>query len=802
MTLRRQKLLARLLLAAGVLLGLAWLAHLDFAQKISTDVLDLIPRDERSPELALVRGLASDEQARVALLALRVPATAGESEPARAQRLARAAQAMVGALRQSPAFAEAVPLGDPAARDALGRQVFAQRFDLLLPGWLAERAALHAATAPGAPWPAWLAERAAAELEAFLGRPEALAFQELMPADPLLLIPGLVERVPGIADVGAAGGADYALIWARTRASPFREEGQGPVFAAVAQAQAAARAVAPDVELQWTAISRFAAESRRRIEKEMSGLNLLSLVAVLGVAAVCVRRVHKALHLSAVILCSLLGAWVATTWLFDRVHVLVFVVGSLLGGVAVDYGFYLYLQPPLRAGESYREKVGRLLKPLLASALTTVLGFSMLLFSELPLVRQLGVFVSAGLLCALAGALLWFAQIDDPFLETRAFARARFAGGRPAVRRGALALLLFGAMVALLGPWRLHWRDDIRELEIPAPELQANDRALRTLFGDTPDRTVYLTRGDTPAAARAALARFLAWHASAFPGRNAASLGLALPTAADWQALPDRSAALDGFEPALRAALVRHGFDAESFAPFFAAWREWRARPRPPDYDAVARELAGALHGPPSLLMSLTPGACWLATIVDHPPGTEPPAETATVSASQLETLNGLFSRYRASTLRLSALGLGLVGLSVFVLYGWRRGIPIFALPSGSCLFAFGVLGLAGQTLNLFHLLGAFLGVCLSHNYAIFSAENAARGEIPPPSIRLSALTTAASFGVLALSKIPVVAALGTTVALIVLTALAAVELAPLTRADRGEASGNPAPGHGTGGAA
>jgi predicted exporter len=81
--------------------------------------------------------------------------------------------------------------------------------------------------------------------------------------------------------------------------------------------------------------------------------------------------------------------------------------------------------------------------------------------------------------------------------------------------------------------------------------------------------------------------------------------------------------------------------------------------------------------------------------------------------------------------------------------------------------------------MNLFHLLGAFLGVCLSHNYAIFSAENAARGETPPPSIRLSALCTAVSFGVLALSHIPVVAALGSTVALIVLTALVAVELEP-----------------------
>ena len=44
------------------------------------------------------------------------------------------------------------------------------------------------------------------------------------------------------------------------------------------------------------------------------------------------------------------------TLVFDRLHILVFVVGSLLTGVAIDYGFYLYLQPPRRPGEPYQEK--------------------------------------------------------------------------------------------------------------------------------------------------------------------------------------------------------------------------------------------------------------------------------------------------------------------------------------------------------------------------------------------------------------------------------------------------------------
>jgi predicted exporter len=780
----RQKRLARVIIAVSLVAALAWLAHLNYRQKISTDVLDLVPNDERSPELSLVRTLASADQAREVLLAVRAPVRPGEAAAGRDRRSERAAQALAESLTASPAFAEVRLLSDPAARNALGLAVFTHRFDLLLPAWLEAQARLHAAIAPQADWPAWLAERSAAELEAFLTRPEAVAFQPLLPADPLLLVPGLLQRMPGFADGGAATGLGqgYALVWARAREAPLREEGQGPVFAAVARAEAAAGAVAPGLELRWTGIARFAAASRASIERELSRLNFLSLAAVLILAAICVRRLHRALHLAPVVIGSILGAWVAVTAAWDRVHVLVFVVGSLLAGVAVDYGFYLYLQPRRTPDETYREKAGRLLKPLLASALTTVLGFSLLLWSDLPLLRQLGVFVSAGLVSALAAALVWFAQVQDPYLETRPWVRRRSRHPSRGLRLAARALLVTGAAIALLGPGRLRWRDDIRELEPPAPELAVNDRAVRALFGESDGTTVYLTRGTNPAEARAALDRFLAWHERMFPDAATATLGYALPTEEAWRRLPGEVAGLNDFPTALRGALARHGFDPSAFQPFFTAWTQWRRAPVRPDYAALTADLGAALQGPLSILFQTGPGYAWFATIARHPAGAEPPASTATASAAQLQTLNRLFSRYRVSALRLSALGLGLLAASVVVLYGWRRGPRIFALPVGACLFAFGVFGLTGVTLNLFHLLGAFLGVCLSHNYAIFFAENSLRHEEPPPSIRLSAAAAAASFGVLALSRIPVVAALGSTVALIVVTALAMTELLPLAR--------------------
>ena len=41
---------------------------------------------------------------------------------------------------------------------------------------------------------------------------------------------------------------------------------------------------------------------------------------------------------------------------------------------------------------------------------------------------------------------------------------------------------------------------------------------------------------------------------------------------------------------------------------------------------------------------------------------------------------------------------------------GWRDGARIFAIPLGACLGLFGLFGWFGHSLNLFHLLGAFLG--------------------------------------------------------------------------------------------
>lgn len=780
MTFRRRQLLGWSVIGVAAFAGGAWLANLDYAKKISSDVLDLIPVDEQAPELTLVRSLASEAEARTMFFEL-TSANGQPAPPAAAVRFA-------SELAREPSFDQALAMNDLAPRDALSRELFEQRFVLLFPLWLHEHAAVYAATG-GTPagWSDWLARDAAAALGRFLTTPEALPFAEIISADPLLLMPGAVDRLKGglaLVQPATTGASPATLVWARLASSPLSEAGQSPAFAAIARVAATVRVEFPGFAVAYTGVNRFAAASRARIEREVTWLNVLSLAAVMTVALVFIRRVHRGLHLIPVVALSVLGAWVCVTAMFARVHIMVFAIGSLLTGVAIDYGFYLFMQPPASPTEDYWEKVRRLAKPLLASCLTTVAGFALLLFSELPFIRQLGVFVGTGLICALAAAVVYFSTVRNPFLEARVFRSG--AGLSAGSRRGLRRLLIAGWIIALPGLVLLKWKDDVRELEIPTPAIKQEHARISALFGEHTDRTVYLTYGKSVAEARASLEKLGAWlHAAGDSHTRTISLGAIVPTADVQREALRFEREEPGFPGQLRAALNAAGFDDSEFAPFFTAYARQVSGASDGSIDLALATLQKNLTGPIGMLLHTGQPLSWFVTLASAAPEATPPAETHTVSASQLQSLNRIFSRYRQSAMWLSLIGLAIIGAGVLLSYGVRDGVRIFAIPCGACLGIFGVLGWLGQPLNLFHLLGAFLGVCLTHNYSIFSATSAYRGETPPVSVRLSALTAAASFGVLALSGIPVVRALGSTVALMVVAALLVIEFEHLAALGR-----------------
>jgi predicted exporter len=776
-------------LIAFVALCAGWLLSLDPRAHFTTDVTELLPADERDPEARLALSLVRERQARVVLIALDAPA---DTPPA---RLAAAAGAHATALRASPAFAAALPLADQSWQHGLGALLHARRFDLLLPDWLAAQRAAYAAAlqpppssnhqsliiddkSPPRPFPEWLATRVVAALDAHLASPAANATADLLPSDPLLLLPALADRAATLSPAPVPSPSTSsslltsrasALIWAETRAGPLSEEGQQPVFDALTAAEAAARVEVPGLSARFTGVARFAAAAKASTRDDISRLNLIAIAAVLLVAALLVRRPPALLHLLPVVLLSTLGAVAVTTLVFPRVHVLVFVLGSLLSGVAVDYAFHLVLAR--RENESYAARVRRLALPLLGGAGTTVAGFLILCLSELPLVRQLGVYVAAGIVVGLAATLLYFALFPRLDLAPRAFApRLRLP-----VRLRAPVLIAF-TLVAGLGLTRVRWQDDLRTLEYPAPQLRSEDAALRAAFGQTDTGATFLTRGATFAEARTRWQKF----ADAVPP-DAALAGVATvlpaPEAYATAQTPAVRADLAAFAAAFRAASTAADYEPDAFAPFQRDLAAHLAAP-PADYETLLGDTLAVLPGPLGLLAHApSPGEnddVWFISSAPHPFPVPATAE-GTLALSGLETLNSLFTRYRVAAGHLSVGGVMVLVLISCALHGPRLGLRTAALPLLATGLAFGLIAFRGEPFGLFHLLGALLGVCLADDYAHFAHADDGTPDARA-SIRLSALTTAVSFATLSLSAIPAIASLGAAVALIVLFALAFVE--------------------------
>lgn len=131
---------------------------------------------------------------------------------------------------------------------------------------------------------------------------------------------------------------------------------------------------------------------------------------------------------------------------------------------------------------------------------------------------------------------------------------------------------------------------------------------------------------------------------------------------------------------------------------------------------------------------------------------------------------NNLYGGYLREAVTLSALG----GLAIAVLLAWRlrsgRALVGIALPVAATLsIVIAVLVFLGQSLHLLHLIGLLLVAAVGSNYALVVGQY--RDDTRPDPATLGALcvanaTTLCGYGVLAVSSVPLLSALGMTVGL------------------------------------
>jgi predicted exporter len=125
---------------------------------------------------------------------------------------------------------------------------------------------------------------------------------------------------------------------------------------------------------------------------------------------------------------------------------------------------------------------------------------------------------------------------------------------------------------------------------------------------------------------------------------------------------------------------------------------------------------------------------------------------------------DALYGAYLREAMRLSGLGLAAICLLLAAaLKSARRLARVLAPLLVSVCVVAAALSLGGIQLTILHLIGMLLIVAIGSNYALFFTGMMAPSTLA--SLLLANATTVIAFGTLALSSVPVLAALGQTVA-------------------------------------
>jgi predicted exporter len=741
----------------------------------TTDLSAFLPRSPTAEQRVLVEQLREGVVSRLVLIGI---------EDAAPEALAEASTKMAAELRRQDGFVS-VDNGDGSGLEADREFLWRHRY------------LLSSAVAPGRFSAGGLRERLEENLR-LLGSPAGALVRRIVPSDPSGELLHILDRFDSQARPATRDGVWYsrdgrrALLLAQTRAPGYDIDAQER---AVAQIRGAfARAGAGDAKLLLSGPGVFAVTTRATVRDDAARLSLIGTVLVAAIL-LAVYRSPRLLVLGMLPIASGALAGIAAVSLgFGAVHGITLAFGVTLIGEGVDYAIFLFTQST--AESDPRRALDRIWPTLRLGVLTSICGFSAMLFSGFTGLAQLGLFSVVGLLVAVAVTRWVLPGLLPPLraspvvaaLGPAAMALVRRA---PALRYPLLAgVALVAVLLALQS--RPLWSDDLASLSpVPRAEQMLDQRMRQDLGAPDVRLLVVIHARDQEAALqaseaigetlrRAALAGLLEGYESPadyLPSRKLQRARQeALPPAAALRANIERAAQGLPFRRQLFEPFLKDAAAAHAMPPLERGALQGTRLGLRLDALLVQREAGWVAMLP----LRNVKDAAAIAREISAPPGTQ------AVLLDLKRESDQLYRSYRREALTYSLLGGAAIVLLLFAsLRSPRRVFGVLAPLAAAVLATCGALALGGYALSIFHLVGLLLVVAIGSNYALLFDRQAPAGSDPARtlvSLLLANLTTIVGFGLLALSRVPVLHDIGVTVA--IGTVLALVFSAILNRQD------------------
>ncbi|KVF62719.1 hypothetical protein WJ15_14960 [Burkholderia cepacia] len=778
------------LVACGVAIGRA---------HFTADLSALLPSSPSAGQRVLVDQLRDGIVSRLILVAI---------DGGDAATRAALSRRVAGTLRADPQFA-AVHNGE-ASNDARDRQfIFDHRY-LLSPAVTPQRfsaGGLH---------------QALGDSLDLLSSSAGLVAKAMLPRDPTGEVAALVDQLDGAAQpasrdgVWASRDGTRAVLVVQTAAAGSDTDAQARAIDAVRRAFATAKQAVPNAAatLAMTGPGVFSVDTRDTIRHDVERLSTASVVLIVALLLTLYRS-PRTLALGLLpVLTGVAAGIAAVSVAFGTVHGLTLGFGTTLIGEAVDYSIYLFVQSAqagtrgaARPADATRAWVAAYWPTIRLGVLTSVCGFASMLFSGFPGLVQLGLYSIVGLTAAALVTRFVLPHLRGEHVAIRDVSRigavlARAADTAPRLR-WPLAVLVIAAGATLV----LHrdglWSRELAALSPVPAQAQALDARLRADVGAPDVRYLVVIAAPTEQAALERAERVAAQlqplvDRGALAGFETPARFLPSDAAqrARLASLPDAEVLAARMRDAVanQPIAVRPGL----FAPFIAdveAARHARLLTRADlrgtsmalAVDALLTERDGRWS---AMLPLRAPDAARTAQPASSLDAT--PIRAAVARAGVPDALfvdmkaeaDRLYVSYVHEDIRLSLAGFAAIAVLLLIaLRSPRRVVRALAPLVAAVLVVTAGFALAGVPLTILHLVGMLLIVAVGSNYALFFCKRDDAQPVTPHtlvSLLIANLATVAGFGLLALSRVPLLETFGLTVGPGAMLALAfAAILAP-----------------------
>jgi predicted exporter len=736
-----------------------------------TDLSAFLPANPTPMQRLLVEQLRDGPASRLILIAI---------EQGEAAARARTSMAMASRLRRDPQFSR-VDNGEPVSAERDRELLFRGRYlfsDAVTPARFAAPG-LHAAIA---------------ETIDDLASAAGLLLKSLTPNDPtgeMLHILDQLQRTsqPSSRDgVWVSRDGARALLVAQTEAPGSDTDAQERAVAAIRAAFAGA--ALPALQLKMTGPGVFAVDARAKIKHAAMRLSMVSAILVIALLFAVYRSWPAlAIGLAPVASGALIGI-AAVALGFGVVHGITLGFGITLIGESVDYSIYFFVQSH-RPSDGTSASWQRTWWPTIRlGMLTSVCGFASLLPSGFPGLAQLGLYSISGLIAAaLVTRHVLPAMVPDRFVIrdlTPLGARVTQLLRPVRQRRVLPAALALGlgavALVALLEHHDTLWNRELAALSpVPAAD-QAFDAGLRQDLGAADVSSLVIVSGPSLESVLELTERTTPLLQDLVDSKEIGgfdSPSTFLPSAATQEqrrsSLPDAPRLRDNLQQAAAGLAI----DAGQLRPFLDDVETARHAPL-----ITAQDLRGTSLGAGFDALILHQGGRWNALLPLHALKAGQPVDSARVQAAlvraglmQAQVLDlkhesdALYAAYLTEAIHLSLGAVAAISVLLLIaLRSPRRAARVLAPLLLAVLTVAGALTFCGVEMTILHLVGMLLIVAVGSNYALFfdrqsTLHSAGHESLTMASLVIANACTVIGFGLLCFSQVPVLTALGTTVA-------------------------------------